>query len=41
VVELLRRAGHDRILALDLAPERLPVRVAKVAVPTLRLSGLL
>ena len=41
VVELLRRAGHDRILALDLAPERLSVRVAKVAVPTLRLSGLL
>jgi ribosomal protein S12 methylthiotransferase accessory factor len=41
VVELLRQAGHGRILALDLAPDRLPVRVAKVAVPTLRLSGLL
>jgi ribosomal protein S12 methylthiotransferase accessory factor len=41
ILRLLRRAGHRQVLALDLAPPRLTVRVAKVVVPTLRVSGLL
>jgi ribosomal protein S12 methylthiotransferase accessory factor len=41
VVRLLRRAGHRRILALDLAPASLGVRVAKVLVPGLLVSDLL
>jgi ribosomal protein S12 methylthiotransferase accessory factor len=41
VLRLLHRAGHDQVLALDLAPPDLPVRVAKVLVPGLLLSGLL
>ena len=41
VLRLLHRAGHRRVLALDLAPEGLGVRVAKVIVPGLLLSDLL
>jgi ribosomal protein S12 methylthiotransferase accessory factor len=41
VVRLLRRAGYHRILALDLAPASLGVRVAKVIVPGLLVSDLL
>jgi ribosomal protein S12 methylthiotransferase accessory factor len=41
VVRLLHRAGHRRVLALDLAPADFPVRVAKVIVPGLLLSHLL
>ena len=41
VLRLLRRAGHRRILALDIAPASLGVRVAKVLVPGLLVSDLL
>jgi ribosomal protein S12 methylthiotransferase accessory factor len=41
VLARLRRAGHAHLHALDLAPPSLPVRVAKVLSPSLRLSPLL
>ncbi len=41
VLASLRRAGHDRAVAVDLAPAGLGVHVAKVLVPGLLLSELL
>lgn len=41
VLGRLRRAGHSRAVAVDLAPPGLGVHVAKVLVPGLLLSGLL
>jgi ribosomal protein S12 methylthiotransferase accessory factor len=41
VLDHLWQAGHRRAVAVDLAPAELPVRVAKVLVPGLQLSGLL
>jgi ribosomal protein S12 methylthiotransferase accessory factor len=41
LVLALRRLGHAHVLALDLAPPELPLRVAKVLVPGLRLTELL
>jgi ribosomal protein S12 methylthiotransferase accessory factor len=41
VLASLQRAGHARAVAVDLAPARLGVHVAKVLVPGLLLSGLL
>jgi ribosomal protein S12 methylthiotransferase accessory factor len=40
-LEALSAAGHREALALDLAPEGFPLRVAKVLVPGLAVSGLL
>jgi YcaO-like protein with predicted kinase domain len=41
ILHLLHRAGHRRVLALDLAPPSLGIHVAKVIVPGLLVSDLL